>query len=361
MKKALISFVLLANCTLHAMEKEEDNKKGKEKTEYYGDYTIDVKKTQNSLISSAISLPAQVIHSPTNHVSQSEKLKKQTPINSPNNRWNGPGKSKLSQEISYDDLLDASDKDERSMGISIEDESLDQGSLAAGMQLTGKKPHFIDPQILIDEAIIAIISEDNVSMKKLLDQGLDPNGITAEGVPLIQVAHNNGQLEMVTMFEKKAAANSAQKHCNKQSSMPSKPTAKVNYVISAMLEDVTKCIKDKNESMLKSLLRHINVKNLDKNAKEPLLLTAVRGLSTKIVELLLHNDLDVNDTDIDGWTPLMEAVTQENIEIIELLVQNGADANARDITGSTAISLAQNCSNPYIQRYFDPSYGTFEL
>ena len=368
MKKMVsIILVLLFNCSTLAMEKpeKEDNEKDKEKIEYYSDSDADFE-NQNYYIKPGISFSKQapVITSPTNYVAQPEKSKKQTSFNSPNSRWKGHGKSKLSQEISYYDLQDALDEDQRSMGISIEDELFDQKpDLAAGVQLTGKTPHFINPQILIDEAILAIISGDKKSMEMLLAQGLNPYSITAENISLLQAARNSGQWEIVetlektcTTFEKQSGAgfifNSAQAYSREQKNsnvMQLKPAEQTNKIINTMLEDVIKFIKENKVDDFRSFLRHINIKNLDKHAQTPLLITAVKSSSPAIVKLLLERGLSVNCSNDEGWTPLMEAVLEEREEMVDLLLQNGADVNAQDYTECTALDLVDNCTNESIK------------
>lgn len=51
----------------------------------------------------------------------------------------------------------------------------------------------------------------------------------------------------------------------------------------------------------------------------------------------------VNKRDVNGWTPLHEAVREGNLEVIQLLLDRGADVNARTGSrgeGGTALYLA---------------------
>ena len=53
-----------------------------------------------------------------------------------------------------------------------------------------------------------------------------------------------------------------------------------------------------------------------------------------------YNNADVDYSDTDGWTSLMEATHQGRCSVIELLLQNGATVNKQNRRGETALFVA---------------------
>ncbi|MEO1295051.1 MAG: ankyrin repeat domain-containing protein [Cyanobacteria bacterium J06636_16] len=63
------------------------------------------------------------------------------------------------------------------------------------------------------------------------------------------------------------------------------------------------------------------------------------GDCISVVELL-DQGADINDRDVAGDTPLMEAVCIGAPELVELLIRRGADLNAISSQGKTILDLA---------------------
>ena len=66
---------------------------------------------------------------------------------------------------------------------------------------------------------------------------------------------------------------------------------------------------------------------------------------TKIVELLVQCNSDLNVETKDGWTALVLAALNEHTKIVELLVKNGVDLSVKDKDGKTALELAVDLVN----------------
>ncbi|MBP3546584.1 MAG: ankyrin repeat domain-containing protein [Alphaproteobacteria bacterium] len=67
---------------------------------------------------------------------------------------------------------------------------------------------------------------------------------------------------------------------------------------------------------------------------------AIENGHTEIVELLLKNGAEINETDEIGNTALMYAAENGHKEIVKLLLDNGANIKARNEDGDTAKTLA---------------------
>ncbi|GAX26396.1 hypothetical protein FisN_2Hh184 [Fistulifera solaris] len=71
------------------------------------------------------------------------------------------------------------------------------------------------------------------------------------------------------------------------------------------------------------------------------LMNAVTDRNLPMVHLLLQHRADVNATDLDGRTPLFEAVSWNHPSLIRLLIQQGAEVNHREhLLGLTPLLFA---------------------
>ncbi len=59
----------------------------------------------------------------------------------------------------------------------------------------------------------------------------------------------------------------------------------------------------------------------------------------------LQGGADVNEIDVHGYTPLIEAAIANNKAMAELLLQHGAEVNAKDVVGGTALHWAAENNN----------------
>ena len=89
----------------------------------------------------------------------------------------------------------------------------------------------------------------------------------------------------------------------------------------------------------------------------------VRGASLACLELLLgsasnrhYTPQQLNEVDVDGWTPLCLAVEDGDVTMCRLLIDAGADANATTSTGDTCFDFALTNwpDKPELAALFDP-------
>lgn len=79
-----------------------------------------------------------------------------------------------------------------------------------------------------------------------------------------------------------------------------------------------------------------NVNETDKNGVTPLIEACYLGYS-RTVKLLLENGADVNFKDNNGRTALMVASYQGHRELVRSLIEKSADVNQKDNNGRTAL------------------------
>ena len=59
----------------------------------------------------------------------------------------------------------------------------------------------------------------------------------------------------------------------------------------------------------------------------------------------MKNRRDINGTDDNGQTPVMQASDEGHIEVVQLLLNEGAQVNTKDADGVTALVLASSKGN----------------
>ncbi len=94
------------------------------------------------------------------------------------------------------------------------------------------------------------------------------------------------------------------------------------------------------DAALKSLLSQgVNINATDEDG-ETALMEAADGRNPEVVRVLIANGANVNAADEDGETALMIAADEGNTETVRLLIQAGANVNARDEEGESALDKA---------------------
>jgi len=85
--------------------------------------------------------------------------------------------------------------------------------------------------------------------------------------------------------------------------------------------------------------KHADVNAPDLQGETPLD-NAIRKASLALVTYLVEHGADVNGQDHDGWTPVMTAAWLDDAGIIHYLVSHKADANGKSAAGLTPLAIA---------------------
>lgn len=89
--------------------------------------------------------------------------------------------------------------------------------------------------------------------------------------------------------------------------------------------------------------KHADVNARDLQGSTPLL-NAIRKRSMSMVRYLVGHHADVNGADTDGWTPMMTAAWVDDGDAVEYLAARKADINARNPSGLTPLGIASEYS-----------------
>lgn len=104
------------------------------------------------------------------------------------------------------------------------------------------------------------------------------------------------------------------------------------------------------DAELKAVLsRGININATDDDG-ETALMEAADSRNASAVRVLINNGANVNAADEDGETALMIAADEGNVEAVRLLIEAGANLNARDEDGETALDKAYDEDNHTVVR-----------
>ena len=67
-----------------------------------------------------------------------------------------------------------------------------------------------------------------------------------------------------------------------------------------------------------------------------------------MIKLLISKGADVNSQSKGGDTPLMKAISFDNVDAVKLLLENGADPEIENIMNRSGYSFAKASRNPKI-------------
>lgn len=120
-----------------------------------------------------------------------------------------------------------------------------------------------------------------------------------------------------------------------------RPTTKYVYDTS-----LVRAVKISDEDRVRTLMyANVNVNEKNYAGITPLTIAAEKG-NMNIIKMLMEDGAMVNDKSSYGVTPIISAAAAGNTEVVEYLVAQGADVTAKDDWGKTALIYAANVDNP---------------
>ncbi|KAG9395089.1 Ankyrin repeats (3 copies) [Carpediemonas membranifera] len=191
-----------------------------------------------------------------------------------------------------------------------------QASLFPGFRVKDPKKK------LIRSLFVAIAAGDPASVEFWLKNGADVNG------------HNgNGQTPLVCASNKSIHSNIID--------ILVRYGADVDQLDANIVAPIHVAAAGARHTVLKKLLRyHADVNMLSVNDRTALHIAVDAGQDGILATLLAHPAVDVNAPDSRGNTPLMHAITKNNVPVVQKLLGAGADACLSNRRGRTAVSVA---------------------
>ncbi|MFD0621155.1 ankyrin repeat domain-containing protein [Paenibacillus sp. GCM10027629] len=180
---------------------------------------------------------------------------------------------------------------------------------------------------LVQQFLEAASQGDVATLKECLEQGIDINVRNKQKRTAILIAAMNDHLEAVS-FLVEAGAN-------------------------VDLQDETcfnpflfGCINGKLELVKLMIKANTNIELLTRFGGVGITPASEKGHVEVVRELLKTTDINVNHTNICGWTPLIEAIIlndggEKQQTIIKLLIEHGANVHMVDKYGVTPLELAR--------------------
>jgi ankyrin repeat protein len=205
------------------------------------------------------------------------------------------------------------------------------------------------------ELFNAALANDLATVKKNADAGGDVNVIDLKGVsPLILAVHNQN-LEMVKfLLSKKANPN----HCSTNSSpvheavkVGSQPIldfllgsgGNINLTTDFGKTPIHTALQVENEALIDYLIgKKANLKAMN-DGQVGCVHFAAAATNTKIMEkFLAMKDININERNGNGKTPLHIAAEKNNFDMIKILLNRGADNKIKDGWGRLAEECGKN-------------------
>ena len=165
----------------------------------------------------------------------------------------------------------------------------------------------------------AILQDNDRSMRRILEDGFDPNTKTEKGVPGLYLALEEDSLKVARLLVASRRTKGEQRNAKDES-----------VLMMAAYKgdlDIARALIDKDA-------------DVNKPGWTPLHYAATKG-HLKMMDLLLEHYAFIDAQAPNGNTPLMMAAFYSTPEAVKLLIEAGADVNMRNSASKTALDLAQ--------------------
>ncbi len=165
----------------------------------------------------------------------------------------------------------------------------------------------------------AIHQDNDYAMRRLLEDGFDPNTKNEKGVPGLYMALQDGSMKVAKVLLQSRRLKGEQRNASDESPL-------MMAALKGQL-DVAKALIAKDA-------------DVNKPGWTPLHYAATGG-SLPMLQLLLDDDAFIDAQAPNGNTPLMMAAYYSTPEAVKLLIEAGADVKMRNQSGKTALDFAQ--------------------
>ena len=169
----------------------------------------------------------------------------------------------------------------------------------------------------------AILQDNDGFMRRILEDGFDPNTKTEKGVPGLYLALDEDSMKVARLLLASRRTKAEQRNAKGESVL----------MMAAYKGDL-------------DIARELIDKGADVNKTgwTPLHYAATKG-HLKMMELLLEHYAFIDAQAPNGNTPLMMAAFYSTPEAVKLLIEAGADPNMRNSASKTALDLAQTSNH----------------
>lgn len=229
----------------------------------------------------------------------------------------------------------------------------------AAKQKPAPKPKRTQEELLLD-GYFAASGGQNLTLDKLIKEGLDVNGLDEQGSSLLQIAIDNKQFNTVKYLLKKGADPNK---CGEEQKPPlidlayhSGDLECAKMLISAGADVNAKDPYGQTALYSAAYAHHIDLVKLllSKGAQADHGANVLCSRAVELPELtklLLEAGADPSCQSSTGYTPLIIAAESNSLESVRLLIDAGADPEQADKDGARAIDYAKREGNAMVLEY----------
>lgn len=201
-------------------------------------------------------------------------------------------------------------------------------------------------QTINEEFLVAVYENDELKIFELMRKNVNVNTISIKGTSPIMYSVQNGNY----LITKKLLDTGADPNYQSKNSPPALINAIINNdtaLVFLLLEygadptiienterkyPLLYAIERNNFVLVDLLFWYGANANQNSNNIIPLFYAIEYNADTSIVNLIIENNANINAQNINGFTPLIEAVLYNNINVTKILLQKNANTEIRDYT-----------------------------
>jgi ankyrin repeat protein len=199
-----------------------------------------------------------------------------------------------------------------------------------------------------DDFVRSVANGDQKAFTLFLDAGIDPNGLSGDGMTALMAASERGRLDMVKRLLQKGVQVNTQGRNGLTALMLAANTSQSEIVEQLLEKNADPSLKDHSgwSALLKAVYQGHppTVQALLERSKEDinraLMIASLLG-HKEVVKALIEEGAEVDAQAEDGRTALIFAASKGHKEVVSLLLSAGADPQIADRSGATAGSIAQ--------------------